>query len=131
MMVFCILVTLGSIRHGYIEGDQMKIFNANGNKDDIMPWFRRLDHASVTTINDMLIYVFYDNKSSLNNCEICPLSRHTMIPFPSTHNISNSLFDLLHLDIYGSYNTQIFDLNRFFHTMVIWISLLKFKRDVL
>lgn len=73
----------------------------------------------------------------MNNCEICPLARHTRLPFTSSNTRSSEVFVLLHLDVWGPYNIPTFDGNKYFLTIVddfsriVWIFLLKFKCDVL
>ncbi|XP_015072719.1 uncharacterized protein LOC107016919 [Solanum pennellii] len=76
-------------------------------------------------------------KTVIDKCEICPMSKHTRIPFDNSDTRSDRAFALLHLDIWGPYNTQTFDRNKYFLTVVddfsriTWIFLLKFKTDVL
>ena len=102
-----------------------------------MLWHRRLAHASVRSIKDLLGYSVDNCKSVLSTCEICSLARHTRLPFYSSSTKSTRIFDLLHLDVWGPYDTPTFDGNKFFFTIVddfsrtVWVFLLKFKFDVL
>ena len=73
----------------------------------------------------------------MSDCEICPLAKHTRLSFHYSSTRSTEMFTLLHLDVWGPYNTPTFDGNKFFLTIVddfsriVWVFLLKFKSDVL
>lgn len=117
--------------------DNVKSFAAHDDKKNIMLWHRRLTHASIGSIKNLLGYTVDDCKTVLSDCEICPLAKHTRLPFHNSSIRSTKVFTLLHLDVWGPYNTPTFDGNKFFLTIVddfsrtVWEFLLKFKSDVL
>lgn len=86
----------------------------------------------------MLLGLKLENcKVVLENCRVCPLAKHTRLPFPSSTSKSCANFELLHLDVWGPYSTQTFDGNIYFlivvddYSRVTWVFLLKFKCDIL
>ncbi|XP_073017747.1 uncharacterized protein [Primulina eburnea] len=77
------------------------------------------------------------NNNDILNCEIFPLSRQRRLPFISNSSLSNSPFDLIHIDVWGPFNPLSVDGFKYFLTIVddqsryTWIYLLKSKSDVL
>lgn len=75
-------------------------------------------------------------RNVIDSCGVCPLAKHTRLPFPLSTTKTTTTFHLLHLDIWGPYHTPTFDGNKFFLTVVddysrvTWICLLKFKSDM-
>lgn len=64
-----------------------------------MLWHRRLAHALVKSIKDMFGFTINDCKSILDTCDMCPLAKHTRLPFRDNDSRSSKIFDLLHLDV--------------------------------
>ncbi|XP_016548888.2 uncharacterized protein LOC107848624 isoform X1 [Capsicum annuum] len=119
------------------ESDKVLTAKEDKMNEDIMLWHRRLAHASGASLQGMLGYSLDECKSILVGCDICPLAKHTRHPFPCSTSKSSSPFQLLHLDVWGSYYIETFDGNKFFLTIIddfsriTWVFLLKFKSDVL
>lgn len=57
-------------------------------------------------------------KTVIDKCEICLMVKHTRILFANSDTRSDRAFALLHLDVWGPYNTQTFDGNKYFLTIV-------------
>ncbi|XP_075098851.1 uncharacterized protein LOC142175761 [Nicotiana tabacum] len=103
---------------------------------DLKLWHKRLGHVSSSVLNKLFSIKQESCISVVKDCSICPCARLTRLPFPSSTNKSAVSFDLLHLDIWGPYNTATINGNRYFLTVVddysrmTWIFLLKLKSDV-
>lgn len=88
-------------------------------------------------MNNIFGYTIDACRSALDCCEVCSLGKHTRFPFPNSETKSDKVLALLHLDVWGPYNTHTFDGNKFFLTIVddfsriTWIFLLKLKSDIL
>ncbi|XP_015164024.1 uncharacterized protein [Solanum tuberosum] len=98
-------------------------------------WHKRLGHVSSVGLSKM----FAMTKQSLCNiskCLVCPYAKQTRSVFPSSCIKSTACFDLVHIDLWGPYNTPTVDGNRYFLTIVddfsrmTWLFLLQFKSDV-
>ncbi|XP_055807046.1 uncharacterized protein LOC129875845 [Solanum dulcamara] len=109
---------------------------ATKNNIDIMLWHRRMGHASVGAIQKLLDIDHDDYKQTLDKCELCPLAKHTRMSFPVSNTKSSTVFDLMHLDLWGPFHVQTVDGYRLFltivddHSRMTWIYLLKLKSDV-
>lgn len=109
---------------------------ATKNKADILLWHRRLGHASVGAMKRLFNFNHDECKQVLDTCEICPLAKQSRLPFPDSNTRSVTVFDLLHLDVWGPFHVPTFDGNKLFLTIVddysrmTWIFLLKLKSDV-
>lgn len=70
-----------------------------------------------------------------HNCTVCPITKQTRLPFPTSVSISNSCFDIVHVDVWGSYMVPNYDGKRYFLTLVddksryTWIFLMHTKSD--
>jgi len=98
-------------------------------------WHRRLGHISHKILQQMhLPHVSATSKQP--SCSICPLAKQTRLRFPQSTSRCNSVFDLIHGDVWGPYRTPTCDSNRYFLTLVddcsrmVWIFLLKLKSGV-
>ena len=76
------------------------------------------------------------NNSSSQPCCVCPLVKQHRLPFVSANKFSESIFDFIHCDIWGSYETPSYQGHSFFLTLVddqsrfCWIFLMKCKSEV-
>jgi len=80
-------------------------------------WHQRLGHVS----SIVLARLFDMNKDSMckvSKCTVCPCAKQTRLPFHSSSIKSNACFDLIHVDVWGPYNTPTFDGNKYFLTIV-------------
>lgn len=108
---------------------------ATRNKVDVL-WHRRMGHASVNAMQKLLDVDHIVCKQAIDKCEICPLAKHTRIPFSVSETKTAAIFDLLHLDVWGPFHVQTVDGYRLFLTIVddysrmTCVCLLKPKNDV-
>nr|XP_016456392.1 PREDICTED: uncharacterized protein LOC107780381 [Nicotiana tabacum] len=70
-------------------------------------WHRRLGHASAVAIKQILGLGQEECKVAIDSCTICPLARHTRLPFHNSTSRSSDIFELLHVDVWGPYNNEI------------------------
>lgn len=70
------------------------------------------------------------------NCYVCPLAKQTTLPFPTSTSKSSCTFELVHMDVWGSYRVCTYNGYRYFLTLVdnfsrmTWTFLLRLKSDV-
>lgn len=84
-------------------------------------------------------FIVFHNKSCFNidKCDICPLARQPGVPFPLSFTTSSSMFQLLHMDVWGPYKTIAYNGMQYFltiiddHTRWTWLFLMRVKFDVL
>lgn len=98
-------------------------------------WHNRLGHPSEPVLR-ILGSSLDINDDPLPPCDVCHRAKQTRTPFPLSDHKSNSLGDLIHLDVWGPYKVPTCEGFRFFLTVVddftrsVWIFLLKNKSDV-
>lgn len=62
---------------------------------------RQLVHASTRTINQV-VHLFKDvYRQALKDCTVCPLAKHTRLPFKNSTTRADAIFDLIHIDGWG------------------------------
>ncbi|GAU20316.1 hypothetical protein TSUD_337970 [Trifolium subterraneum] len=99
-------------------------------------WHLRFGHVS----NKRLIEInkaFPSVKpiSSPSPCDVCFYAKQKRLPFPLSTHISNSIFDLVHMDIWGPINVPSMLGYRYFLTVVddksryTWTYFMKFKSE--
>lgn len=70
-------------------------------------------------------------------CPVCPLAKQKRLKFVSNNHLSANPFDLIHLDVWGSFSQESVSGYRYFLTIVddctrvTWVYFLKSKSDVL
>lgn len=70
-------------------------------------------------------------------CPICPMAKQSRLPFPPKSNSSTNIFELLHVDLWGPYQTPTHDNFKYFITLVddfsksTWTHLLSSKSNSL
>ena len=98
-------------------------------------WHKRLGHVSSTVLSRM----FSVNKQSacrISKCLVCPYAKQTRNVFPKSSIKSTACFELLHVDLWGPYNTTTIDGKKYFLTIVddfsrvTWLFLLSHKSAV-
>lgn len=111
------------------------------NSSTIMPnkviWHFRLGHLSHQRLNMMSsLYsnIVSDNKNFV--CDICHFAKQKHLPFSPSEYHASSIFELLHLDIWGPLSVTSIHGHRYFlttvddHSRFLWIILLKNKYEV-
>jgi len=102
---------------------------------DMELWHQRLGHVSSVVLAKMLD-LNINSMCKVSKCFVCLYAKQTRLTFPSSSIKSCTNFDLIHVDLWGPYNTSIFDGNKYFLTIVddfsrmTWLFLLKHKFDV-
>lgn len=110
--------------------------SSNKKLDDVKLWHLRLGHMSFHNLHKVVPNL--DVKSCLDDyfCQICPMAKQAILPFPVSHSRSTDVFQLLHLDLWGPYRTSTFEGCTMFLTIVddysrmCWVFFLKNKSDV-
>lgn len=78
----------------------------NKGEDNISLWHRRLGHVPPMILKK-LFTIKHDNcVNVVKNCHVCPLAKHTRLPFPSSNIKSTNYFELLHADVWGPIGYQ-------------------------
>lgn len=99
-------------------------------------WNQRLGHPSTIphqAQSKSTPKINFDNK---HVCEVCPSTKQTCLPFPSSSISSNVHFDLVHSDIWGPHKINSHTRAKCFLTIVddfshfTWIHLMFFKPKV-
>ncbi|CAM8886686.1 unnamed protein product [Rhodiola kirilowii] len=110
-----------------------KCFSVGKSSQLTKLWHLRLGHVPFNKIQSC---VSVDScKDSHMHCHICPQAKQTRLPFPISHSISQSLFDLVHVDIWGPYKESTLTGARYFLTIVedlsrvTWTFLMKYKSE--
>ena len=73
---------------------------------------------------------------SISKCLVCPFAKQTRNVFPNSSIKSTACFELLHIDLWGPYNTFTVDGKKYFLTIVddfsrvTWLFLLSHKSAV-
>ena len=101
-------------------------------------WHQRLGHPSTTYLQKLYsrLPAFTHVASDNTPCTICPLSKQRRLAYVSHNTLSQSPFDLVHLDIWGPFSVQSVEGYRYFLTLVddctrvTWIYMLKNKGEV-
>lgn len=98
-------------------------------------WYLRLGH---TPFDNMKYISFLSNKFPKRQsfiCSICPRARQQRLPFPESSIDSTAPFQLIHVYLWGSYPTQIYNSFKYFLTIVddftraTWTHLLSSKAN--
>ncbi|KAL2230793.1 UNVERIFIED_CONTAM: Retrovirus-related Pol polyprotein from transposon TNT 1-94 [Sesamum indicum] len=65
-------------------------------------WHNRLGHLS----KDVMFHLPFkiDRNEPLTCCEVCPLAKQHRLPFQLNENHSSTVFDLIHIDVWGPCN---------------------------
>lgn len=111
-------------------------FIVRKNKQDIELWHNRLGHASIKSLSQNFYFSQNYYRSRLEKWVVCPLARHTRLPFLNSTSKTNETFSLLYIDVWAPHIVQTFDGNKLFltivddHSRMTWSYLLKLKRDV-
>ena len=99
-------------------------------------WHNRLGHPSNAKLNILREVLHFHSVNNSSPCCICPLAKQRRLSFPLSKNMSDSVLDLIHCDIWGPFHTVSHCNNRYFFTLVddhsryTWVFLLKQKSDV-
>ncbi|KAF5193416.1 Retrovirus-related pol polyprotein from transposon re1 [Thalictrum thalictroides] len=101
---------------------------------DTLLWHKRLGHPSVDRLNK-ISSIKSDVSSFHSHCDVCIRAKQTRILFQSSKTRSNEPFDLIHIDIWGGYQTTSHTGAHYFLTVVddysrcTWVYLMRFKSE--
>ncbi|KAK4411815.1 Retrovirus-related Pol polyprotein from transposon RE1 [Sesamum angolense] len=99
---------------------------------DVFLWHQRLGHPSFKTLQHVKGFsssVLTDNTI----CDVCPMAKQSRLPFQTSTSKSSTLFELIHIDLWGPYKHASLSGCHFFLTIVddysrtTWTYLLKHK----
>ena len=141
----CVLQDLHSKRkigpgklHGglhILEPTNPSVF-AMTNSDSIdLTWHWRLGHLSSSRFSSIIQtnnYVSF-NKSCF--CPVCPLAKHSRLPFPHSSTATSFPFELIHVDVWGAYSIPSLCGAHYFFTIVddftrsTWLYLMQYKSE--
>ena len=107
--------------------------------DSTSLWHSKLGHPSfqrLAILHSLVPDVINCSNNKSFDCPICPIAKKKRLPFQSSIHVSNSCFDLIHVDIWGPYSTPSLNGSKFFLTIVddfnrcTWTFLMSQKSDV-
>ncbi|KAG5526146.1 hypothetical protein RHGRI_032431 [Rhododendron griersonianum] len=128
-------IGLGSV-HGNLYYLQASSANLVTGTPTIDIWHWRLGHPSHHRMSELAKNVSSISYSPLHVCDICPQAKQTRLCFPHSSISTNKPFQLIHVDIWGSFSKPSMSGARFFFTIVddfsrcTWIYLMCFKSDM-
>jgi len=107
----------------------------NCAKSDIDTWHYRLGHPA-RRITEHICKAFpYVQSKCSDVCDVCHLSKQHKLPFCKSDTVSDSCFDLVHLDIWGPISIPSIHGHKYFLTVVddhsrhTWIFLMQAKSE--
>ncbi|PWA93616.1 hypothetical protein CTI12_AA069020 [Artemisia annua] len=81
-------------------------------------WHSRLGHSSPTVLKQITSLSDSFSCNSNFHCTICPLAKHHSLPFNESLSYANSLFELIHIDVWGPYRHTTINKCKYFLTIV-------------
>ncbi|KAL0391906.1 UNVERIFIED_CONTAM: Retrovirus-related Pol polyprotein from transposon RE1 [Sesamum radiatum] len=96
-------------------------------------WHRRFGHPSHIVLKHIMSLPHFD---SMKHCSVCPLAKQQRLPFSTCQIQSTSIFELVHLDLWGPYKLPSLTNCSYFLTVVddysraTWTFLLQHKFQV-
>lgn len=85
----------------------------NNTKD--LNWHQRLGHPSLFRMH---MLPFISKTFTLLHCHICPQSKQTRLPFPSQSTSVSDPFQIIHMDIWGTFHIATRNGEKYFLTIV-------------
>ncbi|CAN1320219.1 Retrovirus-related Pol polyprotein from transposon RE2 [Linum perenne] len=117
--------------HSYVQPLSDKNTVSTCSSNFFYLWDFRLGHSSLDSLCKSL------GSKNLNafHCKVCPLAKQQRLKFPCSDSQATSVFDLIHVDIWGPYSVPSLDGRRFFLTIVddcshfTWVRLMNSKSE--
>nr|XP_009774503.1 PREDICTED: uncharacterized protein LOC104224521 [Nicotiana sylvestris] len=81
-------------------------------------WHYRLGHMPFSNMKNVSSVSISKSSKFFTPCVICPMARQSKLPFPSSSISTKKVFELIHVDIWGPYNSATYDGFRYFLTIV-------------
>ncbi|XP_074306405.1 uncharacterized protein LOC141641649 [Silene latifolia] len=101
---------------------------ARKDTDEALLWYSRLGHPSKRVVN--LLPFVSNNKNFDETCDICLRAKQTRERFHTSDNKATTIFELIHVDLWGDYRTPSSCGSRYFLTIVddfswaVWVYLI-------
>lgn len=111
-------------------------FTSQSSRGFLDLWHYRLGHLPFDKLCKLELGDEIKRKEH-DTCFICPKARQTRFSFPLSNSSSSSIFDLVHIDVWGPYHTVTFRDCKYFLTLVddysrfTWTHLLHNKSSAL
>lgn len=132
------LIGTGERRDGlyyFRQPSTVKAISMDGSSSLLELWHQRLGHPSEKVLKFL---PFLRNTSDILNkaCDVCPRAKQSRNSFSLSDNKASRIFELVHCDLWGPYNTVSSSGARYFLTIVddfsraVWIYLLIDKLEV-
>lgn len=102
-----------------VENHCCNMFDLKGMT--IQKWHVFLGHPSITTLKHMKMFSgqFTDEIiEAIRNCEVCLKAKQPRESFPILNERSDELFELIHVDIWGSYEEESVSNSKYMLTIV-------------
>ena len=108
------------------------------NKDAkfVSLWHKRLNHASAKPLKH-ISFLSEIAFSDFTKCDVCPLAKQSRLPFYPHVTHTNSVFELIHVDLWGPYQHECQSGTRFMvtidddHSRLTWTFLISLKSQTL
>ncbi|XP_075102843.1 uncharacterized protein LOC142177578 [Nicotiana tabacum] len=104
--------------------------------DECSLWHIRLGHPSIMAMNHIFALKNKVVDSLQHNCEVCPLAKQSRLKFPLSGSKIECIFQLIHLDVWGSHKLPTYYRKHYFLTIMdafsryTWVCLLQSKCEV-
>lgn len=127
---------LWHLRLGHAPDNVLQHMLITTTSSDFKLWHLRLGHVPDNILQHMHITTI----SSLSNksCPVCPISKQYKLSFPKhSRSVSSDFFDLIHMNIWGSYHIVTNTGCKYFLTMIddytkaTWVFLMPTRQHVL
>jgi hypothetical protein len=82
-------------------------------------WHYRLGHLSNSRMKLFVNFIPSVSCNSESICTVCPLAKQHRLPFSSSTSVSQSLFDMIHCDIWGPFAVK--SNNNSFFFLPLWM----------
>ncbi|KAL4332389.1 hypothetical protein GQ457_07G007410 [Hibiscus cannabinus] len=99
-------------------------------------WHNRLGHPSKQRMSHFAALDSTIPSIVFHNCDTCHMAKHKRLPFPISTSVSESIFDLVHLDVWGPFPVKSVYGHSYFLTIVddksrfLWIYPMAYKSEV-
>ena len=98
-------------------------------------WHLRLGHSSDYVLKHIPLLKSLA-KSCNKDCPVCPIAKQCKLPFNDSNSYASTVFELLHLDVWGPYHMASTHGCKFFltivddHSRATWVFLMSTKQQV-
>ena len=111
-------VVVNCVRESLCENKTLYDCNAVTAMSHFNVWRNRLGHMFVRKMSVVSQLVKFHHNGKDFVCEICPKAKQHRLPFPTSHNSTSSIFELLYVDTWGPYHAKTHVGHRYFLTIV-------------